>query len=261
MLDLKTKTILILSPQAWGKMFVSKHHYAVELAKRGNKVFFLNPPDQAKIDRAEPIEIKSSGFHSDLYLVEHKLSFPYRLKFRALPIFHWLMKFHLKRLLKRIGEPVDIIWSFDLGNLYPLPYFEKQSYKIFHPVDEPLYPPAIRAAKGANIIFAVTNEILQKYSHYNIPKHFINHGVTENFLAETISEKSNDPIRIGFSGNMLRNDIDRDILLQIVQENQRCIFEFWGSYTTEQANIGGQDDVPTKKFLRSSKKMLFYMVQ
>ncbi|MFM9840730.1 MAG: hypothetical protein ACKVOQ_20860 [Cyclobacteriaceae bacterium] len=249
--DLKNKTILILSPQAWGKMFVSKHHYAIELAKRGNKVYFLNPPDQVKVDRAEPVEIKASNAHPNLYLIEHKLFFPYRLKFRALPVFHWLMRFHIKKLLKKIGHPVNIVWSFDLGNLYPFHLFGDRPYKIFHPVDEPLNPPAIQAAKGANIIFSVTNEILAKYNQFDIPNHFINHGVTEDFLAETITEEINDPIRVGFSGNLLRIDTDRETLLQIVQENKQCIFEFWGSYTTAQANIGGHEDASAKKFIES----------
>jgi hypothetical protein len=249
--DLKNKTILILSPQAWGKMFVSKHHYAIELAKRGNRVYFLNPPDQVKIDRSESIEIKASNVQPNLYLIEHSLSFAYKLKFKALPIFHWFMKFHITKLLKKLERPVDIVWSFDLGNLYPLNFFGKHSYKIFYPVDEPLNLPAIQAANGADIIFSVTNEILTKYSQFKMPKHFINHGVTEDFLVEAIDEKINNPMRIGFSGNLLRNDIDRVTLLKIIQENEQCIFEFWGSYTSSQANIGGHEDGSAKEFIKT----------
>jgi glycosyltransferase involved in cell wall biosynthesis len=247
--DLKNKTILIISPQAWGKMFVSKHHYAIELAKRGNKVYFLNPPDQVKIDRVEPIEIKASSVYSSLYFVEHSLFFPYRLKFRALPIFHWLMRFHIQKLQKKIKQPIDIVWSFDLGNLYPLHMFGMRPYKIFHPVDEPLNPPAIQAAKGADIIFSVTNEILAKYSLIKVAKHFINHGVAEDFLTAVVAEEINNPIRVGFSGNLLRNDIDREVLLKVIDENQQCVFEFWGSYSTEQSNIGGEADAKTREFI------------
>ncbi len=38
------KTILFISPGPWGINHVSKHHYAIELAKIGNDVYFLNPP-------------------------------------------------------------------------------------------------------------------------------------------------------------------------------------------------------------------------
>src|SRR5690606_6788212 len=41
---LNNKNILLISPEPWSHIFVSKHHYAIELAKRGNYVYFLNPP-------------------------------------------------------------------------------------------------------------------------------------------------------------------------------------------------------------------------
>ena len=41
---LTKKNILLISPEPWGINRVSKHHYATELAKRGNNVYYLNPP-------------------------------------------------------------------------------------------------------------------------------------------------------------------------------------------------------------------------
>ncbi len=118
MTALKNKTILILSPQSWGKMFVSKHHYAVELARYGNTVYFLNPPEQEKNSRTG-IEIERAAMHPGLFIIHHRLSFPYNLKFRFKPLFHFLMKGHIKKLLHALEHEPDIIWSFDLGNLYP----------------------------------------------------------------------------------------------------------------------------------------------
>lgn len=253
---LKNKTILILSPQAWGTMFVSKHHYAVELAKRGNEVFFLNPPTQSVNNNNKSIVISASGIHPKLFLIDQNIYFPYRLKYHALPVFHWLMKFHIKKLIRTISRPVDIIWSFDLGYLYPLRFFGRQTYKIFHPVDEPLNQRAIDAAKGANVIISVTHEILSKYNSYPVPTHFINHGVTDNFLANGrhTTSKIGNSIRIGFSGNLLRNDIDRDVLVKIIKQNPGCQFECWGSYTLEQTNIGGAGDESTILFIETLKQ-------
>ena len=254
--NLRNKTILIVSPQAWGKMLVSKHHYAIELAKRGNTVFFLNPPDQSNHHREYPIVIMSSGVHANLFLIEHALFFPYLLKFRALPVFHWLMQFHIKKVLRKIDHPIDIVWSFDIGNLYPLKYFGSKPFRIFHPVDEPLYKSAIDAAEGAQVIFSVTHEILEKYTLYSAPKHFINHGVAEEFIpAEARTCQKNSPVRVGFSGNLLRTDIDREVLLQIVEENKNCIFEFWGSYRLGQTNIGGGEDAATVEFINTLKQL------
>lgn len=248
---LRNKTILILSPQAWGQMYISKHHYAIELAKRGNKVFYLNPPGEGHIDN-KPVSVTSLPFAAGLHLVTHKLYFPYNLKFHAQQLFHWLMKKQVRKIHKAIGNTIDIIWSFDLNNMYQLDEIGKKSIKLFHPVDEPLNETAILAGNGADILFSVTREILHKYEHLKRPMHFINHGVADIFLSSrnTFNETRN-PVRVGFSGNLLRKDLDRDILLKIVHENPDVIFEFWGSYSSKQSNIGGTNDIQTLNFIAS----------
>jgi len=247
-LELSGKTIIILSPQSWGKMFISKHHYAIELAKRGNKVYFLNPPEQEGTG-FKKITIQPSGVVANLFLIHHALWFPYRLKFHALPLFHLLMKGHIRAILKQIG-PVDIIWSFDLGNLYPFRLWGNAPFKIFHPVDEPLNNAAIEAAAGCDVIFSVTKEILEKYKSFAVPRHFVNHGVSSEFLYNGITHKGfNGRIRVGVAGNLLRNDLDRNVMLQIVQENPAVTFECWGSYSLKQSSIGGGEDAATKSFI------------
>lgn len=242
---------MILSPQSWGSMFLSKHHYAIELAKRGNNVFFMNPPDEKKKFKRGVIEIRPSNVHEKLFLIEHCLFFPYDIKFHAMGLFQWLMKFHIKKLVKKIAVPIDIVWSFELGNLYPFKYFGSKVYKIFHPVDEPLNTHAIDAASGADIIFSVTKEILEKYRHLSIPGHFINHGVTDDFLLSVdVNKPASNPIHIGLSGNFLRPDIDRETLLTIIGENPGVVFDCWGSYQVKQTNIGGAEDDTTLAFIR-----------
>ncbi|MDP4148455.1 MAG: hypothetical protein Q8927_02785 [Bacteroidota bacterium] len=257
---LSDKTILILSPQSWGTMFLSKHHYALELARMGNKVYFLNPPDygpaRSNNGPASPaIRIGPSGIHGNLMLISHRLWFPYLLKFHAMPLFHAGMRLQMKRVLKKIGRPIDIVWSFDLGNLCPLTWFGPPIYKIFHPVDEPSGPQAIAAAKGADIIFSVTREILEKYKAYPAPKHFINHGISPEFLptggfpVDSPHAVRGEPFRVGMAGNLLRSDLDRPTLIDIVATNPAVIFECWGSYTGGQSNIGGGGDKETHAFI------------
>jgi hypothetical protein len=246
---LKDKTILIVSPQAWGKMFISKHHYAIELAKGGNKVYFLTPPNEAHQSSAD-VAITPLPAQENLYIVTHSLYFPYNLRFHTPQIFHWLMRRQIKKILGVIGQTIDIVWSFDLNHIYPLNYFGANAYKIFHPVDEPLNKGAILSGNGANIVFSVTNEILAKYDHLQVPRHFINHGVADYFLLPVdISKPAGNKIRVGFSGNLLRKDIDRKILLQIIEENPQVVFECWGSYLFNHSNIGGDEDRDTKSFV------------
>ncbi|MCG7856213.1 hypothetical protein MD537_04515 [Flavihumibacter sediminis] len=248
---LKQKTILIISPQAWGTMFVSKHHYAIELAKYGNIVYFLNPPTSTK---RGSIIITPFESQPGLFIIDHRLWFPYNLKFHAIGLFHRLMHFHIKKLLKIINKKIDIIWSFDLGNIYDLDSFPRNSLKLFHPVDEPLNKTALDSGIKSEVIFSVTREILEKYEPYHIPSFVINHGVTETFLGIGLKNGiEGTPVRVGFSGNLLRNDLDRPVLLDIISNNPGCIFEFWGSYNAKQANVGGDEDEAATKFINQLK--------
>lgn len=248
---LKNKMVLVISPQDWGKMLLSKHHYAIELAKLGNKVYFLNPPDQqAQMKRGE-IVVRESSIHPDLHMITHRLYFPFAIKFKSLSLFHFLMARQVRKIIRTIGHTPDIVWSFDIGNLYPFRLFAQVPLKVFHPVDEPLQPAAIAAAGGASAIFSVTSEILAKYHQYPIPKHFIHHGVSEAFLSKLSAEnwKPSQTIRVGYSGNMLRGDIDRQTVLNIVTENPAVEFHFFGSYENKQSNIGGSGSAASVDFI------------
>ncbi|HLI94306.1 MAG TPA: hypothetical protein VKU83_11870, partial [Puia sp.] len=245
------KSILVISPQSWGKMSLSKHHYAIELAKRGNRVYFLNPPGKRQDRKKGAVTIVPAEATPGLWLIEHRLWFPYSLKFHALPLFHALMRFHVARIMRQIGRPVDLVWSFDLGNLYPFRLFGRRPHKIFHPVDEPLNQVAIDSAKDAEILFSVTREIVDKYKAFPAPGYFINHGLAEEFLTKGPAawEKSL-PLRVGLSGNWTRPDIDTACLLEIIRGQPAVIFEFWGSYVSADSNIGGNSDPAIENFLR-----------
>ena len=257
---LANKTILLISPQSWGNMFIAKHHYAISLAKRGNKVFFLNPPDNnmfSLANKRQRIQIEAQPNYPGVYLIWHTLYFPFLFKFHAKPVFDWLMHKQIKDILSCIGDKVDIVWSFDLENLYPLHNFAT-SLKIFHPVDEPRSQQALQAANGAQVLFSVTTEILEKYQHLPAKKYFINHGLTEEFVVASVDNnigKGNVNLQVGLSGNWLRQDIDHACLLNIITENPAIRFNFWGSYKLRDTNIGGSNDEDTRNFIEALIKL------
>lgn len=256
---LSNKVILILSPQSWGNMLLSKHHYALGLAKRGNPVYFLNPPDNDHWNiksGKDRIQIHSSPLHANLFLIDQKLFFPYNLKFHSRRLYNILIKKQIRDILREINRPVDIVWSFDLGNLFPLAFFDKKIYKVFHPVDEPGDPNAITSGSGADILFSVTKEILEKYHASGIPSYFINHGLADEFIPEEKAPRSTKrPISIGMSGNLLRPDLDRKILLKIIRENPEAIFHFFGSYSIDQSNIGAATGKEAELFIETLKSL------
>jgi hypothetical protein len=249
---LKNKVILLISPQPWGSLYISKNHYAIELAKN-NIVYYLCP--QPKIESSSNnVNIKSLEGIDNLYIIEHKLFFPFEIKFHFRSIFRFLMSLQTKRVLKKINRNIDIVWSFDLGNYFPFSFFSKVPVKIFHPVDEPLNSDAINSAKNADIIFSVTNEILEKYSNYKLPKYFVNHGVSESFLNNTNqTEKSkSNHLHVGISGNLRRKDIDREAMLTIVKNHPEIIFDCWGEYQAD-SHATNKEKLETDFFINSLK--------
>lgn len=236
------KTIIIISQLDWGNMFISKHHYALELSKLGNTVYYINgPASKEKLPRGK-IVVEPSGYEN-LFVVKHSIFFPYFLAFKARIVFNWLIRIHIKRILKKIkpAEP-SVIWSFDLSNTLPLKYFPSKSFKIFMPVDEPLVKRAIDAAESADVIFSVTQEIIDKYHAYPVPKLFINHGVGRDFINPSIDTTINKPVHAGLSGNFFRPDIDRETLLEIIRKNPAVIFDFWGSTSIKNKHAKGTLD-------------------
>jgi glycosyltransferase involved in cell wall biosynthesis len=232
-------------------MWISKHHYAVELARGGNKVFFLNPPSQGGIGKSQ-ISILPHSEVPNLWIIEHSIWFPFFLKFHFIWLFHWLMRFQIKRVLAQMGVSPEIVWSFDLGDIYPFKLFPRHSLKVFHPVDEPLNETALNAGIGADVIFSVTPEILEKYANLNVPAFWINHGVSEVFFSRTFPVPREDAkVRVGYSGNLMRPDIDRETLLTIIRENKGLEFHFFGTFKPGNANLGGTSDLPFEQFMNA----------
>lgn len=230
------KKAIVVSPQSWGKMFISKHHYAVELSKLGYEVFFVNPPKENKLGGLPRIKIEATEYEN-LVTVNHTLFFSSYLKFH-LPFLHHILIFIQRwRLLKKIGKP-DIILSFDLTNNFPLKGLACK--KIFFAADEPRAKHNFISARNADLIVSISQHILDLYQKYfpETNKLLINHGLSEEFLniPKDLPKKYNG-INIGLSGNFLFNDIDYPVLLQIVEENPHVKFHFYGNHSTE-SNIG-----------------------
>jgi hypothetical protein len=245
------KKAIVISPQSWGKMFISKHHYAIELTKLGYKVFFVNPPKEKKLGGLPRIKIEATEYEN-LVTVNHTLFFSKYLKFHLAFLHHLLIFIQRRLLIKKIGKP-DIILSFDLTNNFPLKGLTCK--KIFFAADEPRAKQNFISAQNADVIVSVSQHILDLYERYfpETKKLLINHGLSEEFLniPKDLTKKYNG-INIGLSGNFLFNDIDYPILLQIVEENPDLYFHFYGNYSQE-SNIGADTSQANLYFIEKIK--------
>lgn len=248
--------IFIISYENWGPMLMSKHHYAIQLSKAGNTVFFINHPDRRKSTRRGQIKVAETGYNN-LLVVEHRLFYPYFLKFKFSGLFNFLTGIHVKNIIRKIGIYPDIVWSFDTGNTIPLKMFPKSKLRILMPVDGPFgHKDELRSAEKADLIISVTEKILSVFKKFQVPKLLINHGVADVFLAD-YNKPDKRSIRVGYSGSLIRNDLDTAVFLNIIQGHPDIIFEFWGEYDYNKSNIHLPQDVlnETRGFLDTLRKL------
>jgi hypothetical protein len=253
----KNKTILIISPQAWGVMHVSKHHYAIELAKRGNTVYFLNPPDESLQGKCN-IEVASG--YENLYTVSYKPYFPFSIRFKLRILFDLLMKVQVKRILKILPQKPDVTWCFDPNLFSDLRCF-KADVNIYHPVDPVIYNYQYRPALTVDVVFTVSDDILSGFKKFKTPGYFINHGLNDDYacyarekLTKVIGHITpSNTIKAGYIGNMLRGIIDHRLIIRLIQDFKQVEFHFWGSYEMGHANLSGGSNAEITNFLHVLK--------
>lgn len=169
-MNLKGKNILIISPEAWGINYVSKHHYANHLVKRSNRVYFLNPPGSGG---TKTVEVETG-----VVVVN------YKLKFRGT----WMLPRFLSALVvwlelglfeRFVRVRFDIIWNFDSSRFFNLSMVRTSVFKICHIVDlnQDLQRPLL--ASTSDICFGTTKYIVEELNKYNQNSYKIGHGYQE----------------------------------------------------------------------------------
>ena len=230
------ETVLLISPQPWEGFRVSKHHYAIELAKAGNRVIFLDPPVFNRFPGAvQTIPTTILG----LSRIEYQPPLPYLLRFHARPVFDIGMQLIARRIRARIGSDLSVVWDFDnTGSFKTLRWFQGV-FRIFHPVDQ--LPPTWTSAKAADLVFSVASTIAACLGNEGVPIHIIPHGLGDlhsRYAREQLDRRrptecrSRGPVSVGYVGNLASRSVDRETIERFVYENPEVRFEFFGPYAS-----------------------------
>ncbi|MEO9473980.1 MAG: glycosyltransferase [Cyclobacteriaceae bacterium] len=214
------KAILIISPEPWDHIFVSKHHYAKHLAARGNKVYFLNPPsDQNRItpSRYENLSILDySGFVNGLRFLPKTLRKP-------------LIKRVWRKLEQMAGLRFDVIWSFDNSVFYEFDALPDNVLKISHIVDLNQDFMTERAARSADICFATTRQIKDRLSKFNPRTFQVTHGVNVPEVdALDVMLPGLNEFKVVYAGNLGMPYMDWEILNMAASRLKNVDFVFYG---------------------------------
>jgi len=240
---------------------VSKHHYAIELAKRGNTVYFLNP---IRDNRSLFINILAHEKIKGLFLVSYSSLIPYWIKFHFREVFDFFLRIQIQRLLATIGNKVDIVWDFDCGNMFTSYDQFKAELNIFHPVDQANTP--LPLTKKPEFIFSVSQEILNSYRNSSAPKYFVNHGIGGAFL-ELARKKlkdtrfnviANKPLIGAYIGNLMVQAINHSAILDVIYIHPEIEFHFYGPFSTKTEEKHHPESITFVKRLLSCSNVILH---
>lgn len=216
------KCILLISPEPWDHIFVSKHHYAVHLGKRGNKVYFLNPP----FNRNEIIKTK----YENVWQVNYR-GFPRGLRFYP-PIFQrYFTKKVFEQLQLLCKIDFDVIWSFDNSAFYEFGALPEKVLKISHIVDLNQDFQRIKAASTADVCIGVSTSIVNRLKAYNNNVFFINHGCQICEGEGKVVLPGNNKIKATYAGNLDIPYIDWSLFKKIISDNKEVDFLLIGPWS------------------------------
>ena len=230
---LKGQRILVVSPQPWNHIALSKHHYASELARRGNDVFFLGPPDAGSL-RTE-VDVAGLDDVEGLAVVDWTVPFPLSLRFHARGIYDLLMARALRRVRASLGGELDAVWCFDLNLYTNLRKFGARR-AVYFPVDPVSERYQVGPGRTADLILSVSDTILSSFGGVSTPRSRVGHGLAEAFadVAQSGAASSDAPLRVGYVGNLDHPALDREVLAEAIRQLPHVEFHLWGPGTLEE---------------------------
>ena len=221
-------------------MKVSKHHYALELAERNCRVFFIEPPNLTH----KGITVTTCEDHPMISIVKYKPVFRGK---RFLPgvLYKLLLKMQAKLLVRKISIRPDVVWSFH-GYLFGDLKLFGAPVNIFFAADQFFYEEIPPEISSADLTLAVSDTIFNRIGQSGKKVFQINHGLQKQFvsgaqelLKHGLPVKPVRNIVAGYTGNLRMEALDRVTMMEVIKGNPDIKFIFWGSYKKKDLNLGG----------------------
>lgn len=238
-------SIILLSPEYWGKSFVSKHHYANYLSKN-HRVIFLEPSHGWNIRNLFVRDWKVNQVNKNLWVVSFSHILPGITNFPKF-IQRILFKFHtfsLNNFLRnKLDFSVDLVWSFDPHRFWDLKVFSG-SKTIYHCVD--FHPGASyeREAVASSDIFLGISTLIDSYLYPFAKKYIkIGHGadiIGFNQSSVKIKIPGNNKIKAGYIGNFHKH-VNYSLLEKLAVENTDVDFILIGP--TSSGNLASKNTI------------------
>lgn len=223
-------SVLIVSPEPWGSLNVSKHHYAMTLARLGHIVFFLDPPVDSLQDFAQaPVD----GYPNLTVVRGPKVAAG--LSFYPPLLRRWREARWLERFESTAGCQIDAIWLFENSRFFDL-RFAGDRLKIYHQADlNQDFQPEIAAAT-ADICFCTTDFIRERLLPYNRRTFKIHHGLATHISQTDLSDQQKAWFdwtgrHAVYIGNLDMAYLDAELLSEAARRFSSVRFHFVGGYS------------------------------
>ncbi len=219
-MELVDQCILLISPESWDHIFVSKHHYAKHLAKSGNRVFFLNPPSTKQ-------QIRETA-QENLNVIDYR-GFPKGIRFMP----GWLQRVIFRRTFHQLQKlakvSFQVVWSFDNSVFFDFDALPSQVLKISHIVDLNQDFQRDKAAATADVCFCTTRYIKAELEKFNKNTHFVHHGLAPQTMIQKVDLPGKNEVKSLYLGNLAMAYLDWKVMYDAAQVNTKVDFVFIGS--------------------------------
>lgn len=250
---MKNKVILLISTEAWGVNFVSKHHYANHLSQN-NTVYFLNPITNSVLNPIGNTNVLINEIKEGLYEVNYRNLLP---KLNSTPKFiqNLIYKRQAKQIQNAIGlKKIDIVWSFD-----PYRFWNQNNWKakekIYHTVD--FHPNAsfeVDMIKSSDISLTVSKHIPSIELNEKYSMKVVSHGykVSKERSDSHVELPGFNSVRAIYVGNV-GSLLDQGRLNELAKSNPNVDFILLGP--TGKSNLSSSG----KKQINNFEKNVYFI--
>jgi glycosyltransferase involved in cell wall biosynthesis len=243
------KSVLIISPESWGKSKVSKHHYALAFANKGYKVYFLN-----LITNSSAKQDVICSENESVVLSYIKISSVVdKLRFHSRPLYNFIMKSIINKWTKKHPK-IDHLISFDCNGVFTDLSLFKAKQTILFPVDQ-INDAYKKEYKGFDKLMSISPVILKGFSTELSPT-LLHHGLSSHFTDKNYEySKKSKANNITYVGNLLIGPIlDKKNIIKIIKDNLSLTFHFYGAYEDKNNNLGSNSSDDTLAFIKFLKE-------
>lgn len=173
---MRPSRIFVVSNEAWGPVWFSKHHYAHELARLGHRVAFVDPPGPWRLRNLVSFSTRWREVQPGLEVVRYENNLPtVRLGSALARLNDWLNCAKLRAA--RGASPEVLFWQFDPARFERISFFPRHR-RILHIVDKYYWSTDLRIARRADLVVVVSPTRLARYEGLARRTMVIPHGIS-----------------------------------------------------------------------------------